>query len=187
MTYSDVNQETVVSFERCREQKARLGSSNHFVLYNAVLTRYCFGEGTAMPNNQNAAALLNEIYSSVTDFAIFTLDNDGLVTTWNVGAERVLGYLESEVIGQHSALFFTPEDRLSGQPTIEIDTAKHCGRAVDVRWHQRKDGSTFWADGMLTTLRNENGELTGFLKIMKDVTERKLAEEKWSGWQRSMH
>lgn len=131
-----------------------------------------------MPNHQIAAALLNEIYTSVTDFAIFTLDTQGLVTTWNVGAERVLGYLESEVIGQHSALFFTPEDRLSGQPTLEIDTARRCGRAADIRWHQRKDGSTFWADGMLTTLRNEKGETTGFLKIMKDVTERKLAEEK---------
>jgi diguanylate cyclase (GGDEF)-like protein/PAS domain S-box-containing protein len=131
-----------------------------------------------MSSYQDAATLLNAIYNSVTDFAIFTLDNDGLVTTWNVGAERVLGYPESEVIGQHSALLFTLEDRAAGQPTLEIDTANRCGQAADYRWHQRKDGSRFWADGVLTALHNANGESDGFLKILKDITDRKLAEEK---------
>jgi diguanylate cyclase (GGDEF)-like protein/PAS domain S-box-containing protein len=140
--------------------------------------RYDFGEGITMSGYQDASTLLNSIYSSVTDFAIFTVDNDGLITSWNVGAERVLGYSDSEVIGQHVALFFTPEDRASGQPTLEIDTANRCGRAADYRWHQRKDGSRFWADGVLTILRNQNGEADGYLKIMKDITDKKRAEEK---------
>jgi diguanylate cyclase (GGDEF)-like protein/PAS domain S-box-containing protein len=140
--------------------------------------RHYFCEGITMPGYQDATTLLNGIYSSVTDFAIFTIDNEGLVTTWNVGAERVLGYSEHEVIGQHAALFFTPEDRASGQPAIEIDTASRCGRAADYRWHQRKDGSRFWADGVLTTLHNEKGKADGYLKILKDITDRKLAEEK---------
>jgi PAS domain S-box-containing protein len=111
------------------------------------------------------------------DYAIFLVDAEGLVTTWNEGAERVFGYEEGEIIGEDASVLFTPEDRRSGRPEREMETARTEGRAEDGRWHIRKDGSRFWASGFVRPVRDAEGSLLGFSKVARDLTERKRAEE----------
>jgi two-component system CheB/CheR fusion protein len=114
---------------------------------------------------------------SVKDYALFQMDANGGVTAWNSGAERLLGYSEREIIGQPGVVIFTPEDRAQGAAVAEMDAARRMGRAEDERWHVRKDGSCFFASGVLTAIRDETGELRGFAKIMRDTTERRESEE----------
>jgi diguanylate cyclase (GGDEF)-like protein/PAS domain S-box-containing protein len=130
-----------------------------------------------MNDRINSADLLEEIYKSATDFAIFTMDLQGRVTTWSIGAERMLGYAEQEAVGQKSALFFIEEERQRGEPQGEMDTAIRENRAADYRWHVRKDGSRLWADGVLTPIRDAGGKHVGYLKIMRDITDKKTIEE----------
>jgi PAS domain S-box-containing protein len=111
----------------------------------------------------------------VVDYAIFILDAEGRVTTWNVGAERLLGYSADEIVGQCFSRFFTPEDRQSHVPESELQTAVAEGRASDDRWSVRKDGTRFFASGVTTALRN--GGALGFVKIMRDRTDAKQAED----------
>jgi two-component system, chemotaxis family, CheB/CheR fusion protein len=113
----------------------------------------------------------------VQDYALFQMDVDGNVTAWSSGAERILGYSEQEVLGKPADVVFTPEDRAHGEAGIELETARKTGRAEDERWHQRKDGSRFFASGVISALRDDAGNLRGFAKIMRDSTERKKAEE----------
>jgi len=110
------------------------------------------------------------VTESVADHAIFLLDLEGRVLTWNAGAERLLGYSAEEAIGKPLSLFFTPEEVATGQPQLELQQAAEHGRASDDRWLVRKDGSRFWASGSLTALKN--GVLRGFVKILRDLTER---------------
>jgi PAS domain S-box-containing protein len=115
----------------------------------------------------------------IRDYAIFMTDVAGTVTNWNIGAEHILGYSEPEVIGKNASKFFTPEDRNKGVPEMELTTAAYEGRAEDERWHMRKDGSRFWASGIVTSVRDNNGELIGFSKVMRDMTERnRITEER---------
>ena len=102
------------------------------------------------------------------DFAILTMDDDGIVTTWNDGAERMFGYTKDEIVGQPSALLFTPEDRANGVPEQEIRTAQTTGRAEDDRWHLRKDNTRFFCSGVVTPF--ESGDLHGLAKIGRDIT-----------------
>jgi PAS domain S-box-containing protein len=126
---------------------------------------------------EDANELLNIWMETVRDYAIFLVDLTGCIASWNVGAERILGYQESEVVGLPLAIFFTPEDRDQGVPALELETAKSHGRASDDRWHVRKDGSQFWCGGMLTAVRDERGSVRGLVKVMRDLTERKVMEE----------
>ena len=126
---------------------------------------------------EDASELLNIWMETVRDYAIFLVDLDGCVTTWNVGAERILGYAENEVVGSPLARFFTPEDRDKGVPEWELRNAKDHGRASDDRWHVRKDGSRFWCSGMLMAVRDEQSSVRSYVKVMRDLTERKLMEE----------
>jgi PAS domain S-box-containing protein len=115
----------------------------------------------------------------IRDYAIFMTDAAGVVTNWNAGARQILGYSENEIIGLNAAKFFTPEDRAKDIPRKELATAAAEGRAEDERWHMRRDGSRFWASGVVTPVRDESGELIGFTKVMRDMTERnKLTEER---------
>jgi PAS domain S-box-containing protein len=114
---------------------------------------------------------------SIDDYAIFTMDPEGRVASWNPGAERLLGYDPEEILGCGVAGFFTPEDREKGVPEAELRTAAHTGRASDDRWHMRKDGTYFFASGITTSLRDAGGTLRGFVKIMRDRTDRKHLEE----------
>jgi two-component system CheB/CheR fusion protein len=114
---------------------------------------------------------------SVQDYALFMMDLNGRIMSWNTGSERVLGYKENEIIGHSFALLFPPEDVESEQPAKELAQARREGRAQDERWHVRKDGTRFWATGVVTLVRDDTGRLRGFAKIMHDSTERKRAQE----------
>src|SRR5438132_6957685 len=118
------------------------------------------------------------LVEGVRDYAIFILDPQGLVVTWNIGAERLKGYTAEEIIGQHFSIFYQPEDAQSGKPARELELALASGKFEDEGWRVRKDGSRFWANVLITALRDENGILRGFSKVTRDMTERKEAEEK---------
>jgi PAS domain S-box-containing protein len=117
------------------------------------------------------------LLENVKDYAIFFLDTEQRITRWNLGAERILGYQEAEILGQSGSIIFIPEDRQQGADKREIEKAEVEGRAENERWHVRKDGSRFWGSGIVTRLRDETGQLRGFAKIMRDITERKQAED----------
>lgn len=114
---------------------------------------------------------------SIQDYAIFKLDPEGHILTWNEGAERIKGYKEEEVIGKHFSLFYTQEDRDRGHPSEELEIAKKEGKYTEEGWRIRKDGSRFWASIVLTALKNESHKNIGFVKITQDLTAKKLAEE----------
>ncbi|MFC4170309.1 PAS domain S-box protein [Teichococcus aestuarii] len=124
-----------------------------------------------------AAALHRQTLNSAVDFAIVSTDLAGRITGWNTGATRILGWTESEMLGQPADLFFTPEDRAFRQPDVEMRRAARQDRALDERWHQRKGGSRFWASGEMMALRDEQGHHIGYLKILRDRTEQHLAGE----------
>jgi PAS domain S-box-containing protein len=110
--------------------------------------------------------LLRLIFESATGFAVFAQDSSGKVISWNVGAERLTGYSEDEILGRNGDIIFTPEDRAAGAPERERSKASLNGRSEDERWHQRKDGSKFWGSGLMMRLRTGGG----FVKIMRDRT-----------------
>jgi PAS domain S-box-containing protein len=121
--------------------------------------------------------LFRFMVESVKDYAIFATDTEGRVVSWNMGAEHIFGYTEAEIIGRDGSIIFTPEDRQTGAHERELRTAEQEGRADDERWHVRKDGSKFWASGIATPLRDEAGNLRGFVKVARDYTERQQALE----------
>lgn len=120
---------------------------------------------------------LRLLEDNVRDFAIIELASDGRIAHWNLGAERILGYQEAEIVGRSISVIFTPEDRASGADVQELKGAIATGRAEDERWHLKKDGSRFWASGIMTGLRDDQGNLRGFAKILRDQTEHKRATE----------
>ena len=112
---------------------------------------------------REAEEYLRLMVESVKDFAIFTVDPQGRVVSWNPGAERLFGYPEQEILGQHLAILFTPEDRAAGVPEQEIATAAAAkGRASDERWHQCKDGGRFFASGVVAPIFDEENRASGF-------------------------
>ena len=117
------------------------------------------------------------IVESIRDYAIYLLDRDGHVMTWNPGAERIKGYTADEILGLHFSRFFTQEDVDRGRPAELLKLAAATGRVEEEGWRVRKDGSRFWADVILTAIRDETGALTGFAKVTRDFTDRKRAEE----------
>ena len=119
------------------------------------------------------------IVESAREYAIFTTDDEGRIATWSAGAERILGYKEAEVLGQDARIIFTPEDRERGVPEQEMRTALETGRGEDMRWHVRKGGSRFWADGDMMPLKDEQGRARGFVKIVRDRTAEKRAETRY--------
>jgi len=121
--------------------------------------------------------LFRLLVENVQDYAIFVVDPQGRVRTWNPGAERLLGYRRGEIVGQSADVFFIPEDREAGVPQQEMREALDSGRGNDDRWHLRKDGTRFWSSGMMTPLWDEKRTLRGFAKIMRDRTDWKFREE----------
>jgi PAS domain S-box-containing protein len=117
------------------------------------------------------------IVESATDFAIFTLTLDGRIVSWNSGAERTLGYSEEEILGKHVSIIFTPEDIAGGRVAFEMRGALYQGHENDDRWHVRKGGVRFWANGIMMPLRDDAGVVKGYLKILRDRTEQKLARD----------
>lgn len=117
------------------------------------------------------------LVDSVTDYAIFLLDTDGRVASWNAGAQRIKGYRAGEIIGQSFERFYPPEKVAEGWPREELRRAQESGRLEDEGWRIRKDGSHFWASVVITALRNTQGQLQGFAKVTRDLTERREQEE----------
>ena len=120
---------------------------------------------------------LRLIVESATGFAIFTMNTEGIIDSWNAGAERLFGYSEAEVVGQHDRFLYTPEDAVQKIPEREMKKAATEGRAVNERWHVRKGGDRFWGSGLVQPLRDE-GNVVGFLKILRDMTEQREYEDR---------
>ena len=118
------------------------------------------------------------LVQSVTDYAIYMLDPTGIVASWNAGAERIKGYQPHEIVGKHFSQFFTDEDRAAGIPQTALETAHKKGRSESEGWRLRKDGTRFWAMAVIDAVRDEQGELLGFAKITRDMTERREAQER---------
>ena len=129
---------------------------------------------TALRRSEERFRLLVE---GASDYAIFMLDPEGRVATWNSGAERIKGYRAEEIVGQHFSKFYPQESVERGKPQHELEVASAEGRYEDEGWRIRKDGSRFWANVIITALRGKDGQLKGFSKVTRDFTERKSAEE----------
>src|SRR5437588_2567616 len=127
--------------------------------------------------NTEHQQLLQLLVKNLKDYAVFLLDAEGHVTTWNQGAERIKGYKFDEIRGRHFSVFYPPEDIERGKPAYELKVASAEGRFEDEGWRIRKDGSRFWANVVITALKDENGLLLGFGKVTRDITERKWAME----------
>lgn len=117
------------------------------------------------------------LVSGISDYAIYMLDPDGYINSWNAGAERFKGYVAEEIVGKHFSHFYTPEDRAAGTPEKALRIARDQGKFEAEGWRVRKDGSRFWAHVVIDPIRNQSGNLVGFAKITRDITERKLAQE----------
>ena len=116
----------------------------------------------------------------ITEYAMFTLDPDGILQSWNAGVERLLGYSEEEWIGQPASIIFTPAEKAMEVCEAEMRKAQDSGSAADIRWHRRKDGTEFFANGFMNAIRDDAGALLGYVKIMSDETARKQLQDSLS-------
>jgi PAS domain S-box-containing protein len=179
--------------EIVRRDDVKITTRNGRVIpVDVVANRYLVGSHPVVQLNvrdisarMEAAEALREseerfrlVVESVHDYAIFQLDSEGNIVTWNTGAERLLGWPEQEVIGKSGTIVFTPEDLARGEPEREFEQARIEGRAQAERWHMRKDGSRFYSSGVLTRVNRENGSGLMFTKVMQDITTRKEQEER---------
>src|SRR6185295_19160508 len=118
------------------------------------------------------------LVQGVRDYAIFMLDPNGNISTWNAGAQRIKGYTADEIIGKHFSIFYTQEDLDDGKPARELRIATKTGVYEEEGWRLRKDGTRFWANVVITGLRKKDGTLAGFAKVNRDLTERRAQQEK---------
>lgn len=131
----------------------------------------------AEQQRREAETRFTSLVKNIKDHSIFAMDTEGRITSWNVEAEKILGFSEHEAIGEHFSIIFTAEDRQQGIPQQELDAAREAGRAEDERWHRRADGERFWALGIVTPTTDDQGKHNGFSKILRDITHRKRTEE----------
>jgi protein-histidine pros-kinase len=117
------------------------------------------------------------LVQGVRDYALFVMSPGGVISTWNPGAERIKGWTAEEIIGQHFSIFYPEQDKASGKPQRELVTAAREGKYEEEGWRVRKDGSMFWASVLITALRDEHGELRGYAKVTRDLTERRRYEQ----------
>src|SRR3954452_985487 len=132
-------------------------------------------KGSHVPEVEERFRLLVE---NVRDYAIFMLDPEGRVVTWNKGAQRLKQYTADEIIGQHFSKFYPASDNAARKPQRELEIAIAEGRVEDEGWRIKKDGTRFWALVVITALRDKSGTLVGFAKVTRDLTERRAAEER---------
>jgi PAS domain S-box-containing protein len=127
---------------------------------------------------KQGGGLYRLMVESVRDYAIFMLDPNGYIASWNRGAERIKGYTSDEIIGRHFSVFYGPEDIANRKPEMELEVAAREGRFEDEGYRIRKDGTAFWANVVITALRDEDGSLVGYAKVTRDLTERRAGEQK---------
>jgi PAS domain S-box-containing protein len=132
---------------------------------------------TAASGTGELPDIFRVLVESVRDYAIFVLDPEGRVLTWNLGAQALKGYRKEEIIGKHFSKFYPFEAVASGWPERELELAEKEGRFADEGWRVKKDGTTFWASVIITALRSPSGVLTGFAKVTQDLTARRQTEE----------
>jgi PAS domain S-box-containing protein len=125
------------------------------------------------------------LVEGVADYALYMLDPTGIVTSWNIGGQRIKGYSSGEILGQHFSRFYTETDRANGKPARALKIAEHHGRYEEEGWRVRKDGTFFWASVIIDPI-HENGRLVGFAKITRDITERRDAELKLEQMQKHL-
>ena len=129
------------------------------------------------PHELSEAERYQLLINAVADYAIYMIDAEGFVTTWNSGAERIDGYRAIEIIGQHFSRLFTPEDRASGLPDKILERARVDGRCEVEGWRVRKDRSRFWANSTVQVIRDAAGTFVGFAKITRDISEKAAAQD----------
>jgi len=137
-----------------------------------------------LKKSQEAFRLLVQ---GVSDYAIYMLDTTGVVTNWNLGAQRIKGYLPEEIIGRHFSTFYTDEDRQTGEPQKALETVERAGRFEKEGWRVRKDGSRFWAHVIIDPIRDDHGKLIGYAKITRDITERKNTQQQLEAAREALH
>ena len=135
---------------------------------------------TPVPSSPLAPSseLLQLLVDTLSDYAIILLDEKGVVLTWNAAAERLKGWKANEIVGQSFTRFYPPEEVAKGKTDMELKVAREQGRFEDEGWRVRKDGSSFWANVIITALRDKEGKLRGFGKVTRDLSERKRSDEK---------
>jgi PAS domain S-box-containing protein len=163
---------TVIDVEITSHPLVYGGKNARLVVATDVTTRKKAEE--ALRQSEERFRLL---VSEVADYAILMLDPEGRVASWNAGAERIKGYKADEIIGQHFSRFYPAEDVEAGKPAYELKVASECGRFEDEGWRIRKNGSRFWANVVITALRDGTRRLRGFAKITRDITEHKRTQE----------
>lgn len=141
------------------------------------------GDDVGPTSSERAAALVEsgqqfqQLIAAVTDCAIYVLDADGRVASWNPGAERINGYTAEEVLGKHFRVFYTEDDRANGEPERTLAIVRRVGKYENEAWRLRKDGTRFWASVLIDPIKNPEGKLIGFAKITRDMTERRAMQE----------
>jgi PAS domain S-box-containing protein len=144
----------------------------------AKITRDITERQNALAELAKSENQFKTLVGGVTDYALYMLSPDGIVSNWNAGGERIKGYGPDEIVGQHFSRFYTPPDQDAGKPARALQIARDTGRYEEEGWRVRKDGTFFWASVVIDPIRNDAGELIGFAKITRDITERKQAQEK---------
>src|ERR1051325_172817 len=143
----------------------------------AKITRDLTAKRAAEEALRHSEEMFRLLVASVKDYAIFMLDTGGHIVSWNAGAQRIKGYSADEIIGKHFSIFYPQADIESGKPPRELEVATATGVYEEEGWRLRKDGSRFWANVVITAVRDETGTLRGFAKVTRDITDRKRAEE----------
>jgi PAS domain S-box-containing protein len=154
--------------------RIQLGQSDESIRDAA---QFAGGSHAAPGGGGESVGLYQLLVESVRDYAIFALDPTGHVLSWNAGARRLKGYTRDEIVGRHFSTFYPPEDVAAGKPAWELETAAAEGRLEDEGWRVRKDGTRFWANVVITALRDASGAHVGFAKVTRDLTDRRAAEE----------
>jgi len=154
----------------------RINDDNGKLIGFAKITRDMTEKREAEHALREAERRFRILIQGVTDYAIFMLDPEGRVTNWNAGAQRIKGYTPDEIVGEHFSRFYTPEELDAGVPKRALETARETGRYEAEGWRVRKDGTRFWASVVLDAIRDEDGELIGFAKITRDMTEKREAQ-----------
>jgi PAS domain S-box-containing protein len=152
----------------------------------AKITRDITERQDALSELLKSESQFKTLVGGVTDYALYLIDPTGIVSNWNAGGERIKGYTAGEIVGQHFSRFYTPVDQAAGKPAKALKIALETGRYEEEGWRVRKNGSFFWASVVIDPIRNDAGELIGFAKITRDISERKEAEEKLLVMQRQL-